>query len=83
MKRRVRTRFWVETTLASLCGCLAVLTILWRDWIEGLTGFDPDRHNGSFESAIVAGLFLLCVSVGVAARVEWRRSRTPAVASSG
>lgn len=82
MKSNVRARFWLETSLASLCGVLAALTLWWRDWIEALTGFDPDHHNGSFEWAIVAGLALLCIAVSVAARTEWRRARV-ATASGG
>ena len=80
MEPTVRARFWLEATIASLCGFLAVLTLFWRDWIEALTGFDPDHHNGSFEWLIVAGLFAVCVLLGAAARGEWRRSR-PAVAA--
>ena len=82
MKSKVRGRFWLETSLASLCGVLAVLTLLWRDWVEALTGFSPDRHSGSFEWAIVAGLFLFCVAVGVVARAEWRRPRAAVVPAS-
>jgi hypothetical protein len=82
MKSTVRVRFWLETSLASLCGVLAVLTLFWRDWIEALTGFNPDHHNGSFEWAIVAGLFLLCLVVGAVARAEWRRSRIASVGVS-
>jgi len=73
MKSTVRGRFWLEAALASLCGFLAVLTVFWRAWIEALTGFDPDHHNGSLEWVIVAGLLLLCAAAGVAARAEWRR----------
>jgi hypothetical protein len=80
MKSTVRARFWLEAGLASLCGFLAVLTLFWRDWIEALTGFSPDRHNGSVEWLIVAGLFVVCVLVGLAARIEWRRPR-PALAA--
>jgi DMSO/TMAO reductase YedYZ heme-binding membrane subunit len=79
MKSTVRARFWLEAGLASVCGFLAVLTLFWRDWIEALTGFSPDHHNGSFEWLIVAGLFVVCVLVGLAARAEWRRLR-PALA---
>jgi len=43
MRSTVRGRFWLETALASLCGFLAVLTLVWRDWIEALTGFDLDH----------------------------------------
>ena len=73
MKSTVRTRFWAEAVLASAGGLLAVLTLFWRDWIEATTGFDPDRHNGSLEWVIVAGLFLISAAVGLAARAEWRR----------
>jgi hypothetical protein len=82
MKSKVRARFWLETSLASLCGVLAVLTFWWRDWVEALTGFDPDHHSGSFEWAIVAGLFLLCIAVSVVARAEWRHAKV-ATASGG
>ncbi len=74
MKKNVRLRFWVETGLAVLTGSLAILTLFWRDWIEALTGFDPDHHNGSVEWAIVAGLAIVCIVVAVAARAEWRRT---------
>lgn len=75
MKSTVRARFWLETSLSSLCGVLAVLTLWWRDWIEALTGFDPDHHSGSVEWAIVAGLALLCIAVSFVARAEWRRAK--------
>jgi hypothetical protein len=82
MKSAVRARFWFELALASLSGFLAVLTVSWRDWVEALTGSDPDRHNGSFEWTIVAGLLLISVVVGVAARVEWRRAHAVGPAGS-
>jgi hypothetical protein len=69
----VRARFALEAGFASLCGALALVTLFWRDWIEALTGFDPDHHNGSFEWLIVAGLFAACVLVALVARAEWRR----------
>ena len=82
MKSTVRARFWLEAGLASLCGFLAVLTLFWRDWIEALTGFDPDHHNGSFEWAIVVGLLLVSVLVGIVARGEWRRPRAAVACGS-
>ena len=42
--------------LAVFCGGLAVLSIFWRDWIEALTGYDPDQHNGTVEWLIVIAL---------------------------
>ena len=69
----VRMRFWVEAGLAALCGFLGILTLFTRDWIEALTGFDTDNHNGSFEWTIVAALFLVCILLSIAARADWRR----------
>jgi|AmaraimetFIIA100_FD_contig_51_8616399_length_501_multi_5_in_0_out_0_1 hypothetical protein len=74
MTGNVRRRFWVEAGVAALCGFLAVLTIFSQDWIEVLTGFDPDQHGGSVEWAIVAVLAFACAVLSLAARAEWRRS---------
>ena len=73
MESTVRRRFWLEAVLASLAGSFAVLTVVWPDWIEALTPFDPDRHSGSFEWSIVFGLAVVAVAVGSAARAEWRK----------
>jgi hypothetical protein len=82
MKRAVRIRFWFETGLALLSGSIAILTLFWHDWIEALTGFDPDYHNGSLEWAIVAGLAVISIVVALAARADWRRPRAIVAASS-
>lgn len=68
----MRTRFWLEAALASTGFFLGVLTVLWRDWIEATTGFNPDRHNGSLEWMIATGLVLISAVAGLAARHEWR-----------
>jgi hypothetical protein len=78
MQASPRLRFWFEAGLALLSGFLAVLTLFLRDWIEVLTGVDPDHHNGSLEWIVVAGLGVACVLVGIAARHEWRRPRSTA-----
>jgi hypothetical protein len=78
----VRTRFWIEAGLATLSGLLGVLTFFTREWIEALTGFDPDMHNGSFEWAIVIALFLACLVLSIAARADWRRINAFAHAGS-
>jgi hypothetical protein len=83
VERKVRSRYWVEAGLASVCGFLAVLTLFWRDWIEGVSGFDPDHHDGSFEWLIVAGLFLACGLLSLAARSERRRRIPSAALGSG
>jgi hypothetical protein len=42
--------------LAGFCCGLAVLSIFWPDWIEALTGYDPDQHDGTVEWLIVIAL---------------------------
>ncbi len=74
MRSNVRARFWLESSIASLSGVLGLVTLFWRDWIEAITGFDPDHHNGSVEWLIVAVLLAIAVSLGAFARVEWHRS---------
>jgi hypothetical protein len=79
--KMVRRRFWVECGLAVGCGVLGLVTLAWSDWIEALTGFDPDHHSGGVEWLVVAALGVCCVVVGYAARGEWRRAR-PALSMS-
>jgi undecaprenyl pyrophosphate phosphatase UppP len=76
-----RVRVGLETAIALFASALGVLTIFWHDWIEALTGWDPDHHNGTFEWLIVVGLLVIAAVVGAAARRDWRvraaASQTP------
>jgi hypothetical protein len=74
MSRRVRSRFWLELGLASLTGILLLVTLASREWIEAVTGWDPDRHSGSLEWGIVLGLLALTALAAGIAHAEWRRS---------
>jgi hypothetical protein len=57
----------------ALCaGILGILTIFWHDWIETLTGWDPDNHSGAVEWIVVVGLLVIAVALGLAARRHWR-----------
>jgi hypothetical protein len=78
MRRQVRVWFWLEAALAGVSAFLLVLTLVWRDWIEGVFGVDPDRHSGSLEWLIAGGLVLLTIAFALIARAEWRR---PALSS--
>jgi len=70
--RHLRVRARLETAAALLAGVLGIVTIFWHDWIEILTGWDPDQHNGSIEWILVAGLLAVAVAAGLAARRHWR-----------
>jgi apolipoprotein N-acyltransferase len=67
--------FWLKATLAVVAFLFAVITAVWKDWIEIVFRVDPDHHSGSLEWLIVGLALALAVACGVAARVEWRRLR--------
>jgi hypothetical protein len=71
------TRPWLESAVASMSAVLGIVTIFWPDWIEAVTGADPDRHGGAVEWAVVVMLAVLAGVSAVAARRDFRRlSRT-------
>ena len=47
--RSSKIRVRLEMAVALCAGILGILTIFWHDWIEALTGWDPDQHNGTVE----------------------------------
>ncbi len=69
---QLRRRFWLEAGCAVASAVLAVVTMFWRDWIE-VTGWDPDRGDGSLEWVFVAGLALVSALSALAARLELRQ----------
>lgn len=70
--RRSRVRTQLEAAVALCAGILGILTIFWRDWIEALTGWDPDSHNGTVEWIVVIGLLVVSAAMGLVARRHWR-----------
>ena len=80
MRRNFRPLFWVEVGLAAITGLLALITPTFPDWIEFVSGWDPDQHDGSVERMIVVGLFVVTIVMVFAAAIEWRR--TTAMAST-
>lgn len=58
---------WVEVGLAIVSAVLAVATLAWLQWIEAIFGADPNAGSGGAEWAVVAGLLLLSVVLGVLA----------------
>jgi undecaprenyl pyrophosphate phosphatase UppP len=67
---RLLVRF--EAGIACFAGVLGIITVFWHDWIEALTGWDPDHHNGSIEWLIVIVLLAIAVAVGFLARYHHR-----------
>ena len=65
--------FRIEVSLGVLTGILGVSTIVWRDWIEALTGWSPDHHNGSAEFGLVAVLLIISVTCAAVARRTHRK----------
>lgn len=76
MSKRLHPVFWAESVPACIAGFLAVLTAVWPDWIEGVTGFQPDKQSGSLEWILVVGCGLAAVLLGALAGREWRRAAT-------
>ncbi|HEX5205283.1 ABC transporter permease [Paractinoplanes rhizophilus] len=73
-QRRLPARFWIEAALAAATGVLLVVTLISREWIELLTGWDPDRGSGALEWAIVILLAVTTAVFGLLARADWRRA---------
>jgi hypothetical protein len=82
-KKRLGLAFWAESFLASFTGFLTVVTLGWRDWIEGVFGFEPDHHNGSFEWELVVVCALLTILFAALARRAWRRAPLRIAATTG
>jgi hypothetical protein len=60
--------FYAEVALAGMTGFLYVATPYCPDWIEAISGWDPDQHKGSIEWVIV--MVLLMVTLAVINRVR-------------
>jgi hypothetical protein len=79
MKRHLTPPFWIEIGLAGISACLAIVTLIWPDWIEIIFRIDPDMGNGSLERAIVGISLVLAVAFFVLAHREWRRAAVASV----
>src|SRR5436305_12856424 len=75
VRTSLRARFWVEAACGAATGALAVVTLLWKDWIEAIFGAAPDQGNGSLEWLVVTLLAVATVALAAAARGEWRQAR--------
>jgi hypothetical protein len=69
-------RIVAESTLALVAAVLAVVTAINPEWIEWLTGSDPDSGSGVLEWGLVAVFALGAVVAGAVARRDLRRWRS-------
>ena len=68
--------FLVETLGAGVSGIVFVVTVLWPDWIEAVTGWNPDGGSGALEWGIALAFALSSVTLGLLAR-RHRRLEAP------
>ena len=66
----------LEAITAIVSAIAVALTLISPTWIEGLTGIDPDRHNGVAEWLIVAIQFLITITMMMQAKKHWRPAAT-------
>jgi|SRR4051812_10796011 len=76
----VRVRLTLETAAAALTAALAILTLFSREWIEALTGTDPDGGSGALEWALVIGFALVSLGCALVVRADLRRAHRRAAA---
>jgi hypothetical protein len=72
----LRPRFYGELVLSLAALVLALVTLVWNDWIEIVFKIDPDLGNGGLEKAIVGVLVLAAIVSAWLARTEWRTAQT-------
>lgn len=71
----MRARWSVEAVSAALFAVITVVTVLWPDWIEGLTPLEPDAGSGSAEWGLVLASGAVAVIAGTLARRDYLRWR--------
>jgi pilus assembly protein TadC len=76
MRRKLPVRFWFEAITGVVGLVLFIVTLFSREWIEELTGWDPDGGNGSLEIGLVFALLALSLTSMLFARREYRSART-------
>jgi len=66
--RDLPTRFWIEAVVAGAGLALFLLTLFTREWIEMLTGLDPDGGSGALEFSLALGLLVVAAASAFLAR---------------
>jgi hypothetical protein len=76
MSRRLPSRFWFEAVTGVVGLVLFAVTLVSREWIEALTGWDPDNGSGVAELAIAATLLGISAASLLGARRLYVRAAT-------
>jgi hypothetical protein len=71
-----KRRYMIERALFYVSAFFFLLTLVWRDWIEAVFNWDPDKHSGGLEWGIVAALLVVTVVFFVLQRSEKQRLAT-------
>ena len=74
MSRKLPARFWFEAITGAIGLVLFILTLVTREWVEALTGWDPDGGSGSLEVGLVFVLLAISALSMFAARRDYRRA---------
>ncbi|MEO7371593.1 MAG: ABC transporter permease [Ilumatobacteraceae bacterium] len=74
MSRNLPVRFWFEAITGAVGFALFILTLITREWIEELIGWDPDGGSGSLEIALAVGLLAIAAVSMLAARRDYQRA---------
>lgn len=72
-----KARWKLQATLAVVSAVLAVVTAVNAEWIEELTGLEPDGGNGELEWLFVATFALAAVLLGAFSYRTRRSSLAP------
>jgi hypothetical protein len=73
---RLKLQARIETGVAIAAAALFLLTLISGEWIEFLTGWDPDGGSGALEMGIVVVLAAIAVGLSLRARSDWRKLKT-------
>ena len=72
--KRLRVRFWIEASLATVSAACLAVTAAWPQWIEDVFGLEPDGGDGSTEWGWALALGVATVVFIASARRTWKRN---------
>jgi hypothetical protein len=75
VSRQLQNRLRIKLVLAVLSLALSILTAISAEWIEELTGFEPDAGSGAMEWMIALGFGVAAITLALFARRDVRALR--------